>query len=114
MILQCKVSCKNFQPEVLTHRVFLSLIVSCTVPVLAVGSLDASVDDNEAERRAIMVTKRRRTRHSRGLFFEGANEVMQKFTKVSVTKQRVSSKEQVCVGDRERKGQGIATWCEVL
>ncbi len=60
-----------------------------------VGSLDASVDENEAERRAIMVKKRNRVKHSRGLYFEGADEVMQKFTKVSVTKQRVSSKEQV-------------------
>jgi len=70
------------------------------IPKFTVGSLDASVDDNEAERRAIVVTKRRRTRHSRGLFFEGADEVMQKFTKVSVTKQRVSSKEQVCLSGR--------------
>lgn len=64
--------------------------------LVAVGALDAEVDENEAERRVIMIKKRRRApKHSRGLFFEGADEVMQKFAKVSVMKQKVSSKEQV-------------------
>ena len=53
------------------------------------------MDENEAERRVILFKKRRRSKHSRGLFFEGTDEVMQKFAKVSFMKQKVSSKEQV-------------------
>lgn len=62
------------------------------------------MDENEAERRVILVKKKKRLKHSRGLSFEAADDVMQKFNQVAVTKQRVSSKEQVRRKEGEREG----------
>lgn len=53
-----------------------------------------NLEDNEAKRR--QVTGRQRRHRERGLSFL-ADDVVDKFTKVAISKLKVSSKEQVCV-----------------
>lgn len=57
-----------------------------------------NVDVNEANRRAIL--KRKKHKRSRGLSFQEADEVIDKFNKVAVVKQRVSTKEQIIIDDK--------------
>ena len=52
----------------------------------------ANLDENEAQRR--QVVRRQRRYRGRGLSFM-ANDVVDKFTKVAISKLKVSSKEQV-------------------
>ncbi len=51
------------------------------------------IEENEASRRAMVMKKK--MKRSRGLSFTDADEVIDKFSKVAVVKQRVSSQEQV-------------------
>ena len=53
------------------------------------------MEENEAKRREMV--KRKKVKRSRGLSFADADEVIDKFGKVAVIKQRVSTKEQVSV-----------------
>lgn len=51
------------------------------------------MEENEAKRREIL--RKKKHKRSRGLSFDEADEVIDKFSKVAVVKQRVSTKEQV-------------------
>ena len=57
-----------------------------------VGDSGGSLDENEAQRR--QVVRRQRQHRGRGLSFM-ANDVVDKFNKVAISKLKVSSKEQV-------------------
>ena len=56
-----------------------------------------NLEENEAKRRQVI--GRQRCHRGRGLSFL-ASDVVDKFTKVAVSKLKVSSKEQVCLGHR--------------
>ena len=64
------------------------------------------MDENEAERREVLVKKRKKVRHSRGLSFKAADEVMKKFNEMAITKQKVSSKEQVSSRKKDQLFEG--------
>ena len=51
------------------------------------------MEENEARRREMV--RRKKHKRSRGLSFPDADEVIDKFNKVAVVKQRVSTQEQV-------------------
>ena len=72
-----------------------------------VGALDANMDENEAQRRIIFLNKSKKSNYSRGLSFKAAEEVMQKFNQMAITKQRVSFKEQV-----SKEGWREGEWLE--
>ena len=67
-------------------------VVLGSISEAGVDESGASLDENEAQRRHVV--RRQRRHRGRGLSFM-ANDVVEKFNKVAISKLKVSSKEQV-------------------
>lgn len=57
------------------------------------SSIPADLDENEAKRREVV--RKKKLKRLRGLAFPEADDVISKFSQVAVSKQRVSTQEQV-------------------
>ena len=73
-------------------HLFYFLTVLGSISECGIEEGGANLDENEAQRR--QVVRRQRRHRGRGLSFM-ANDVVEKFNKVAISKLKVSSKEQV-------------------